>query len=322
METLLQVNNLKTHFTMPTKKISGPKPILKAVDDVSFNVYRGEVLGVVGESGCGKSTLGRTVLRLENKTDGEVIYNGRDVFDLSGTEIQHLRTQMQMVFQDPYSSLNPRKKVSSLLSQPLRIHTDLSPDERRRKIDTIMEEIGLNPHYKDRFPHQFSGGQRQRIGIARALTLDPEFIICDEAVSALDVSVQAQILNLLLDLQDRHHFTYLFIAHDLSVVEFISNRIMVMYLGKVVEFAEKEELVAHYAHPYTKTLFTAFPTTDPHARETKQRVVMGDVPSPINPPSGCHFHPRCPHAMKICSQEYPEMREISPGHFAACHLLK
>ena len=185
-----------------------------------------------------------------------------------------------------------------------------------------MEEIGLNPRYIKRFPHQFSGGQRQRIGIARALTLDPEFIICDEAVSALDVSVQAQILNLLLDLQGRHSLTYLFIAHDLGVVEFISSRIMVMYLGKMVEFAEKEELVSHHAHPYTKTLFTAFPTTDPRARENKKRVLMGDVPSPIDPPQGCHFHPRCPHAMDICSKEYPQMREISPGHFAACHLLE
>ncbi|MFO7730012.1 MAG: dipeptide ABC transporter ATP-binding protein [Spirochaetia bacterium] len=322
MENLLEVKNLKTHFTMPTKKLGAPKPILKAVDDVSFNVHRGEVLGVVGESGCGKSTLGRTVLRLENKTSGEVSYEGRDIFELDKAEVKHLRTQAQMVFQDPYSSLNPRKKINSLLSQPLRIHTDLSAAERTEKIDSIMEEIGLNPRYKNRFPHQFSGGQRQRIGIARALTLDPEFIICDEAVSALDVSVQAQILNLLLDLQDKHHFTYLFIAHDLGVVEFVSTRIMVMYLGKVVEFAQKEELVAHHAHPYTKTLFTAFPTTDPHARETKKRVVMGDVPSPINPPAGCHFHPRCPHAMDICSKEYPEMREISPGHFAACHLLK
>jgi len=322
MENLLEVKNLKTHFTLPTKKLGAPKPVLKAVDDVSFNVHRGEVLGVVGESGCGKSTLGRTVLRLENKTSGEVCYEGRDIFELDKAEIKLLRTQAQMVFQDPYSSLNPRKKINSLLSQPLRIHTDLSAAERTEKIDSIMEEIGLNPRYKNRFPHQFSGGQRQRIGIARALTLDPEFIICDEAVSALDVSVQAQILNLLLDLQDRHHFTYLFIAHDLGVVEFVSTRIMVMYLGKVVEFAQKEELVAHHAHPYTKTLFAAFPTTDPHARETKKRVVMGDVPSPISPPTGCHFHPRCPHAMDICSKEYPEMREISPGHFAACHLLK
>jgi oligopeptide/dipeptide ABC transporter ATP-binding protein len=322
METLLEVKDLKTHFTMPTKKIAGPKPVLKAVDDVSFDVLEGEVLGVVGESGCGKSTLGRTVLRLENKTSGTVLYEGRDVFELNNTEIQHLRTQMQMVFQDPYSSLNPRKKISSLLSQPLRIHTKLTPAERREKIDGIMEEIGLNPRYQNRFPHQFSGGQRQRIGIARALTLDPEFIICDEAVSALDVSVQAQILNLLLDLQDKHSLTYLFIAHDLGVVEFISSRIMVMYLGKMVEFADKEELVVHHAHPYTKTLFAAFPTTDPHARETKQRVVLGDVPSPINPPTGCHFHPRCPYAMDICSEEYPALREISPGHYAACHLLK
>lgn len=321
MESILDVQNLKTHFTLPTKTLRGEKPVLKAVDDISFSIQKGEVLGVVGESGCGKSTLGRTILRLEEKSAGEVHYRGEDIFALSAPELKSLRTRMQMVFQDPYSSLNPRKKISSLLYQPLRIHTELSKEERRDKVDQIMKEIGLNPRYKDRFPHQFSGGQRQRIGIARALTLDPECIICDEAVSALDVSVQAQIINLLLDLRERHDLTYLFIAHDLSVVEFISNRIMVMYLGKMVEFADKEELVGHHAHPYTKTLFSAFPASDPRAREKRQRVVMGDVPSPINPPSGCHFHPRCPHAEKRCREEYPEMKEISPGHFASCHRL-
>ncbi len=318
-DTLLQVKNLKTHFTMSSGKLTGPKPLLKAVDGISFDLYRGEILGVVGESGCGKSTLGRTILRLEEKSSGEAFYDGEDIFALDHKGMQHLRTRMQMVFQDPYSSLNPRKKISSVLNQPIRIHTKLTPAERNEKIDHIMEEIGLNPQYKNRFPHQFSGGQRQRIGIARALTLDPEFIICDEAVSALDVSVQAQILNLLLDLQEKHGLTYLFIAHDLSVVEFISSRIMVMYLGKVVEFASKEELGRHRAHPYTHTLFTAFPATEPRGREKKKRVLLGDVPSPINPPSGCHFHPRCPYAQNICREQYPELKEIAPGHFAACH---
>jgi oligopeptide/dipeptide ABC transporter ATP-binding protein len=318
-DTLLQVKNLKTHFTMSSGKLTGPKPLLKAVDGISFDLYRGEILGVVGESGCGKSTLGRTILRLEEKSDGDALYDGEDIFALDHKGMQHMRTRMQMVFQDPYSSLNPRKKISSVLNQPIRIHTNLTPAERTEKIDHIMEEIGLNPQYKNRFPHQFSGGQRQRIGIARALTLDPEFIICDEAVSALDVSVQAQILNLLLDLQEKHGLTYLFIAHDLSVVEFISNRIMVMYLGKVVEFADKEELGKHRAHPYTHTLFTAFPATDPRGRETRKRVLLGDVPSPINPPPGCHFHPRCPYAQNICREQYPELKEIAPEHFAACH---
>lgn len=319
-EKILQVKDLKTHFTINPDNLQEKKAVLKAVDGISFDVFEGEVLGVVGESGCGKSTLGRTVLRLEEKTAGQVLYRGQDIYGMNKREMKELRTAVQMVFQDPYSSLNPRKKISSLLEQPLRIHGAGNKEEIQERIDGLMQEIGLNPLYKNRFPHQFSGGQRQRIGIARALALEPEFIVCDEAVSALDVSVQAQILNLLLDLQDRYHFTYLFIAHDLAVVEFISHRIMVMYLGRVVEFAAKEELLTRHSHPYTKALFAAFPQTDPKGRESRKSIVMGDVPSPINPPTGCHFHPRCPYKKAICEQEYPAMKEVAPGHFAACHL--
>ncbi len=321
MKQILEVKDLRTHFTIKPENMNEKKAILKAVDGVSFDIREGEVLGVVGESGCGKSTLGRTVLRLEEKTSGSVIYRGRDLYSLSARELKEARTSMQMIFQDPYSSLNPRKKISSLLEQPLRIHKAGSPKEIQEKVDALLDEIGLNPKYKNRFPHQFSGGQRQRIGIARALALEPEFIVCDEAVSALDVSVQAQILNLLLDIQDKYNFTYLFIAHDLAVVEFISHRIMVMYLGRVVEFADKDELAKKHLHPYTQALFAAFPKTDPRGREKRKPIVMGDVPSPINPPGGCYFHPRCPHKMDVCAQEYPEMKEVAPGHFAACHLF-
>ncbi len=320
MKKLLEVNNLKTYFTIKPENLQEKKAILKAVDGVSFEVFEGEVLGIVGESGCGKSTLGRTILRLEEKTEGEVLYRGRDIYAMPDNELKKARTSMQMIFQDPYSSLNPRKKISSLLEQPLRIHNVCAKEERPSRIDDLLEEIGLAPKYKNRFPHQFSGGQRQRIGIARALALNPEFIVCDEAVSALDVSVQAQIINLLLDLQDKYGFTYLFIAHDLSVVEFISNRIMVMYLGRIVEYTGKEELLKNHLHPYTKALFSAFPSNTPRGRENRKPIVMGDVPSPINPPTGCHFHPRCPFKKDICMKEYPQMKEASPGHFTACHL--
>lgn len=320
MKQLLEVKDLKTHFTIQPENLQEKKTVLKAVDGVSFNVNEGEVLGIVGESGCGKSTLGRTVLRLEQKTAGDVLYRGQDVYGMSERELKKARTSMQMIFQDPYSSLNPRKKISSILEQPLRIHDVCPREEIPERIDALMNEIGLNPKYKNRFPHQFSGGQRQRIGIARALALNPEFIVCDEAVSALDVSVQAQIINLLLDIQDKYNFTYLFIAHDLAVVEFISNRIMVMYLGRIVEFSDKNELLKNHLHPYTKALFSAFPSTDPRGRENRKPIIMGDVPSPINPPSGCHFHPRCPFKKDICMAEYPETKEVAPGHFCACHL--
>ena len=300
--------------------MKGGKAVLKAVDGVSFNLKKGEILGIVGESGCGKSTLGKTVLRLHEKTDGKVLYDGKDLFELNRTDITALRKRMQMVFQDPFSSLNPRKKIVSLIGQPLRIHNYGTPQEIAEKVNSIMEEVGINPHYKKRFPHQFSGGQRQRIGIARALALNPELVVCDEAVSALDVSVQAQILNLLLDLREKHDLTYMFIAHDLAVVEFISTRIIVMYLGKVVEVASKEELMKDRLHPYTQALFAAFPMTDPYRRENREKIIMGDVPSPVNPPKGCHFHPRCPHARDICRQEYPPLKDRGAGHSVACWL--
>ncbi|QEN09668.1 ATP-binding cassette domain-containing protein [Oceanispirochaeta crateris] len=319
MKPLMEVKNLKKYYQISSRE-GDKKQILKAVDDVSFEIKKGEILGVVGESGCGKSTLGKTVLRLHEKTDGQVLYDGRDLFSLDHKEMTELRKRIQMVFQDPFSSLNPRKKVVSLIEQPLRIHKTGTQAEISEKVEAIMSEVGINPHYKKRFPHQFSGGQRQRIGIARALALNPEFVVCDEAVSALDVSVQAQILNLLLDLREKHDLTYMFIAHDLAVVEYISTRIIVMYLGKIIEVADKHELVKNHTHPYTKALFNAFPLTDPHQRIGKKKIVMGDVPSPVNPPSGCHFHPRCPFAMDICREQYPELKEVAPGHMSACHL--
>ena len=318
-DTLMEVKNLKKYYQISSRE-GNQKQTLKAVDDVSFDIKKGEILGVVGESGCGKSTLGKTVLRLHEKTDGQVLYNGSDLFELNKPELKDLRKSIQMVFQDPFSSLNPRKQVASLIGQPLRIHNYGSPAEISEKVESIMTEVGLNPLYRKRFPHQFSGGQRQRIGIARALALNPEFVVCDEAVSALDVSVQAQILNLLQDLRDKFNLTYMFIAHDLAVVEYISTRIVVMYLGKVIEVADKEELVKNHTHPYSKALFNAFPLTDPHKRDQKKKVVMGDVPSPVNPPSGCHFHPRCPYVKDICKQQYPPLKEVAPGHMAACWL--
>ncbi len=322
MEKLLEVKNLKTYFTLKSEKFGAKPEVVKAVNDLSFDVMKGEILGIVGESGCGKSTLGKTILKLNHKTEGEILYNGSEVFNLDDKDLKNLRKKMQMVFQDPFSSLNPRKKVGSLLAQTMQINKLGSKDEIDAKIDKIMKEVGINPVYKGRFPHQFSGGQRQRIGIARALMLDPEFIICDEAVSALDVSIQAQVLNLLLDLHDKYKFTYIFIAHDLAVVEFISTRILVMYLGRIVETADKKELVKNHLHPYTKALFDAFPATDPEGREDKEPVLMGDVPSPINPPSGCYFHPRCPRVMDKCRKEYPELKEVSPGHKVACWLYE
>ena len=319
MKPLMEVRNLKKYYQISSRD-GDRKQTLKAVDDVSFDIQKGEILGIVGESGCGKSTLGKTVLRLHEKTAGQVLYDDRDLFSLDHKEMTRIRKRMQMVFQDPFSSLNPRKKVSSLIEQPLRIHKAGTQEEIARKVEEIMTEVGINPHYKKRFPHQFSGGQRQRIGIARALALNPEFVVCDEAVSALDVSVQAQILNLLLDLREKHDLTYMFIAHDLAVVEYISTRIVVMYLGKIIEVADKNELISHHNHPYSRALFNAFPLTDPHKRAGKKKIVMGDVPSPVNPPRGCHFHPRCPHAMDICREQYPELKEVAPGHLSACHL--
>lgn len=321
MDKLVEVERLKTHFELKSQRIGRGHAIVQAVDDVSFTVAEGEVLGIVGESGCGKSTLGKTLLRLEEKTDGAVRYRGKEVFDLQDKELKELRREVQMVFQDPFSSLNPRKKVDALLRQPLRVHGVADRKEQDERIKAMMREVGLNPQFRNRFPHQFSGGQRQRIGIARALMLEPEFVVCDEAVSALDVSVQAQILNLLLELQEKYSLTYVFIAHDLAVVEFISTRILVMYLGRIVEIASKEEIMNDPLHPYTKALFAAFPSTDPSVEPDPARLITGDVPSPIDPPKGCHFAPRCPFAHGRC-KEYPPIREVSAGHSVACWLYE
>ncbi len=319
MEKLLEVKNLRKHFEIKSSRLMGESSWLKAVDDVSFDVKREEVLGIVGESGCGKSTLGKTIMRLYDKTDGSVLFKDRDVFELDPRGVKEMRRTMQMVFQDPFSSLNPRKRIESLLAQPLRIHKMGSREEISRRVDELLDEVGLTTRYRRRYPHQFSGGQRQRIGLARAVALNPELVICDEAVSALDVSIQAQVLNLLKDLQEKYHLTYIFIAHDLSVVEFISDRILVMYLGRIVELAEKEVIVANHLHPYTKALFEASPGIDPR-KDRGKRVLLGDVPSPINPPRGCHFHPRCPECMDICREVYPPAVEVEPGHWVACHL--
>jgi len=313
MEPLLEVRDVAKHFELPHGSL------LKAVDGVSFTVHKGETVGVVGESGCGKSTLGKTLLRLYEPTAGEALLDATDIFKLGPSELKAARRKMQMVFQDPFSSLNPRRSAASIIEQPLVIHAIGTKRERQERVDALMQEVGLDIRYRNRYPHQFSGGQRQRVGIARALALNPELVICDEAVSALDVSVQAQVINLLLDLQQKYGLTYIFIAHDLSVVEFISDRILVMYLGRIVEDAPKRELVAKRLHPYTQALFLASPVMDPDLRG-KKATVTGDLPSPINPPSGCHFHPRCPHATAKCKEVYPERKEVAPGHFTSCHL--
>ena len=318
-EPLVRVSGLKKYFPVKSDRLWGKSGTLKAVDDVSFDLHSSETLGVVGESGCGKSTVGKTILRLYEKDGGQVFFKGKDIFSMTKQELKQIRQHMQMVFQDPFSSLNPRKRIKEIIGQPLRIFNWGTKPEISDKVDALLEEVGLNPKYRDRYPHQFSGGQRQRIGIARAIALEPEFIICDESVSALDVSIQAQVLNLLLDLQEKYKLAYLFIAHDLSVVEFMSSRIMVMYLGRTVEMADRQTLVETHLHPYTQSLFAASPGIDPQNRDAGV-ILSGDVPSPINPPAGCHFHPRCPHAMGICKEEYPEFIESAPGHGVACHL--
>lgn len=317
-EILVEVKNLKQYFPVRTGLLSS-KP-LKAVDDVSFTIGRGETLGLVGESGCGKTTVGRTILRLYEPTAGEVIFDGEPV---TAKNITHMRKQMQMVFQDPYSSLDPRMTVEDIIGEPLDVHKlYTNRKERREKILDLMATVGLNAEHATRYAHEFSGGQRQRIGIARALAVNPKFIVCDEPVSALDVSIQAQVVNMFEDLQQEMGLTYLFIAHDLSVVKHISNRIGVMYLGKMVELADSFELIAHSVHPYTRSLISAIPVADPvTARQSHRIVLQGDVPSPLNPPSGCRFRTRCPYADERCAAEVPEFKEVSSGHWAACHHL-
>ena len=323
-ENLVEVKHLQQYF--PAGGMGKNKRYVQAVDDVSFAIRKGETLGLVGESGCGKTTTGRTLLRLYEPTDGTIIYDGKVLFDKKekiAVDMLPYRRRMQIVFQDPYASLDPRMTIGDIVGEGIDIHNICSnAKERHDKIISLLERVGLNSEHANRYPHEFSGGQRQRVGIARALAVDPEFIVCDEPVSALDVSIQAQVVNMFEDLQQEMGLTYLFIAHDLSVVKHISNRIGVMYLGKLVELADSFELIAHSVHPYTRSLISAIPVADPKtARESHRIVLQGDVPSPLNPPSGCRFRTRCPYADERCAAEVPEFKEVASGHWAACQHL-
>ena len=321
-DILLDVDNLKMHFPL-TRGIIIQRQVgaVKAVDGITFQVKRGETLGLVGESGCGKSTAGRSILQLYKPTAGHVKFNGTDLTKLDGGEMRRMRRYLQMIFQDPYASLNPRMTVGSIVSEPMQIHNLVPKDQRNARVRELLETVGLNPYFANRYPHEFSGGQRQRIGVARALAANPDFIVADEPVSALDVSIQAQIINLMEDLQAEFNLTYLFIAHDLSVVRHISDRIAVMYLGVFVELADRDALLKDPLHPYTKALLSAVPIPDPVIEKRRERIILtGDVPSPINPPSGCRFHTRCPYIMPICKEHDPLFVDQGNGHFVACHL--
>jgi len=320
-DILLEVKDLKMYFPVTTGLIfQRAVAYIKAVDGVNFFVRRGETLGLVGESGCGKTTTGRCILQLYKPTGGSIIFEGQDLTTLSTRQMRAKRREMQVIFQDPFSSLNPRMTAGNIIGEPLIVHGLVNnKTEYRERIAELLQNVGLNPYMADRFPHEFSGGQRQRIGVARALSVDPKLIVCDEPVSALDVSIQAQVINLLEDLQEKYGLTYLFIAHDLSVVRHISDRVAVMYLGKVVEVADRNEIYRNPLHPYTKALLSAVPIPDPVIDAQRERIILtGEVPSPLNPPSGCVFHPRCPAAIDECSQVLPELREVEPNHWAAC----
>ncbi len=321
-DALLEVNNLVMHFPL-TQGIIFQRKVgaVQAVDGISFKVKKGETLGLVGESGCGKSTTGRAILQLYKPTSGEINFKGKDLTKLNGGDMRKMRRHLQMIFQDPYASLNPRMTVGSIIAEPMQIHGLVTKQDRNKRVQELLQTVGLNPYFANRYPHEFSGGQRQRIGIARALAANPDFIVADEPVSALDVSIQAQIVNLLEDLQDQFGLTYLFIAHDLSVVKHISDRVAVMYLGKIVEMADRNELYDQPLHPYTQALLSAVPIPDPVNEKKRERIILsGDVPSPINPPSGCHFHTRCPYVMDVCKQIDPIFADQGAGHFVACHL--
>ena len=322
---LLQIENLKKYFSVKGDRLF-EKKYVQAVESVSFFIYRGETLGIVGESGCGKTTLGRTIIRLYEPTSGRIVYDGTPIYDSEqniAVKMLPYRRKMQIIFQDPSASLDPRMTVGEIVGEALDIHGLFQGKaERRERINQLLDEVGLNTEHANRFPHEFSGGQQQRVGIARALAVEPEFIVCDEPISALDVSIQSQVVNMLEDLQREKHLTYLFIAHDISVVRHISNRIGVMYLGQMVELAESNELCSHPIHPYTESLLSAVPIPDPDVTRGRQRILLeGEIPSPLNPPSGCRFHTRCPHATDRCRREQPVLKEQSPGHYAACHLL-
>ncbi|HLM36795.1 MAG TPA: dipeptide ABC transporter ATP-binding protein [Gaiellaceae bacterium] len=319
-EPLVEIKHLKKYFPIRKGVLSREVARVHAVDDVTVSVAKGETLGLVGESGCGKSTLGRCIVRLLDPTDGDVVFDGRSIGKLRARALRPLRRQMQMIFQDPYASLNPRKRVGTIIGDPMRIHGIGDRKERKEAVEELLQKVGLSPEHYNRFPHEFSGGQRQRIGVARALALRPRLIVADEPVSALDVSIQAQMVNLLEELQDEFHLTYVFIAHDLGVVRHVSDRIAVMYLGKLVELSPAEELYTRPIMPYTEALLSAVPVPDPDLAEKRERIVLvGDVPSPIDPPSGCRFHPRCRYATDVCSQIEPPLVDYGNGHLAACH---
>ncbi len=321
-DILLRVENLKMYFPILRGLIIQRKiGDIKAVDGVSFFIRRGETLGLVGESGCGKSTTGRAILQLYRPTAGHVYFEDKDLTQLKGSELRQMRRRMQMIFQDPYASLNPRMTVEAIVGEPLEVHGLARGKEKRERVQELLAQVGLNPYFINRYPHEFSGGQRQRIGIARALAVDPDFIVCDEPISALDVSIQAQIINLLQDLQEQRGLTYLFIAHDLSVVRHISDRVAVMYLGKIVELADRDELYKNPLHPYTQALLSAVPIPDPEVEARRQRIILeGDVPSPANPPKGCNFNTRCPRVMDICREKEPAFVDVGGEHFVACFL--
>lgn len=322
-ETFIEVRNLKKHFPIMRGIFRRQVGAVKAVDGVSFDIYKGETLGLVGESGCGKSTTGRSILQLLTPTDGQVLFKGQDLTKLGQNELRKARRHMQMIFQDPYASLNPRMTVGNIIGEPLEIHNIGDSNSRKERIKELLKIVGLNPYFINRYPHEFSGGQRQRIGVARALATNPDFIVADEPISALDVSIQAQVVNLLDDLKAELGLTYLFIAHDLSMIRYISDRVAVMYLGKVVELSEKDEVFDHALHPYTQALLSAIPIPDPEKEAKRKRLILeGSVPSPANPPSGCRFHPRCSYATEICSEVDPEFRNLgtdSQSHWVACH---
>jgi oligopeptide transport system ATP-binding protein len=322
-EILIQVRNLKKYFPITRGVFQRHVGDVKAVDGVSFNIHRGETLGLVGESGSGKTTVGRTMLRLYEPTDGEIIFEDRDLAKLSSGELRNTRQRMQIIFQDPYASLNPRMTVGGIVGEPLEVHRVARGKEKRERVQELLRLVGLNPYFVNRYPHEFSGGQRQRIGVARALALNPDLIVCDEPISSLDVSIQAQVVNLLEELQEQMGLTYLFIAHDLSMVRHISDRVAVMYLGKIMELTDRDELYMNPLNPYTQALMSAVPVPDPVVEEDRRRIILeGDIPSPSTPPEGCNFNTRCPAARDICFEEDPAFIEVEPGHYCACHVVE